>query len=109
MKYIKFFERIKIPHYLKELSLGTVSVDTEKCSGCGICARICPGSALEVVDKKARMVVHELPQCMSCGDCMAICPEGAIKVASPTVLTGHFKTINKDDMEPPRLFLPEDE
>ena len=108
MKYIKFSEWAHIPHYLKELMLGKIIVDEDKCTGCGFCARACPGNALEVIDKKARMVTHELPQCISCGDCMAICPEGAVEVAQPTVLTGYYKTINKGELAPPRLFTSDD-
>jgi len=109
MKYIKFSERIHIPHYVKELKLGIVSINDQKCTGCGFCARACPGSALEGVDKKAGMITFELPQCIACGDCVAICPEGAISIVSPAIFTGYYKTINRDDMEPPRLFTPKEE
>lgn len=106
-KYLKLSERLHIPHYVKELSLGKVMVDESKCSGCGLCARICPGSALELNAKKARMRVSELPQCMGCGDCAAICPRQAISITHPIILSGYYKTINRADMEPPRLFTPE--
>jgi len=62
-----------------------------------------------ILDKKAGMITFELPQCIACGDCVAICPEGAISIVSPAIFTGYYKTINRDDMEPPRLFTPKEE
>ncbi len=51
-------------------------VDTEKCTGCGLCGQICQYSAIVVINKR----VLTFPQlCNGCGGCSLICPVGAIK------------------------------
>jgi len=59
-------------------------VDEESCSGCGICASICPFAAIEmktdIVDgnERSRAEVVEA-MCQGCGLCSSACPTGAIK------------------------------
>lgn len=48
----------------------------DKCTGCQICLRVCPFSAIDVVEGKVR-VIGEL--CKGCGLCNAACPSGAIQ------------------------------
>lgn len=50
------------------------SIDTEKCSGCGICAGRCHIHAL-TVDRAATV---ETGRCLGCGVCIQACPQGAI-------------------------------
>ncbi|MEM1555157.1 MAG: CoB--CoM heterodisulfide reductase iron-sulfur subunit A family protein [Desulfurococcaceae archaeon] len=52
-------------------------VDRELCNGCRICLTVCPYSAIEIVEGKAR--VNEM-LCEGCGSCDASCPTGAIKL-----------------------------
>jgi electron transfer flavoprotein alpha subunit len=54
-----------------------IKVLIEKCSGCGICIKSCPFSAIEIKDKKA---VIDLDSCNLCGACVEICPLAAIKI-----------------------------
>jgi heterodisulfide reductase subunit A len=59
-------------------SEGIVSViDSEKCSGCGLCAKICPYTAIEVIDKEPH-VIQAI--CKGCGTCAAECPRDAIQI-----------------------------
>jgi NAD-dependent dihydropyrimidine dehydrogenase PreA subunit len=55
-----------------------ISIDQEKCTGCGICVPDCPEGALQVIDGKARLVGDLL--CDGLGACLKSCPEDAISV-----------------------------
>jgi NAD-dependent dihydropyrimidine dehydrogenase PreA subunit len=55
-----------------------ITIDLEKCDGCGICANACPEGALQVIDGKARLVGDLL--CDGLGACLSSCPEDAIKI-----------------------------
>jgi len=50
-------------------------VNEERCTGCGLCAKICAYSAIICLAKKV-MTFHEL--CHGCGGCYHVCPEKAI-------------------------------
>jgi len=52
-------------------------VDSEKCTGCGVCIDVCPVGAIEV-DRQA--VVNE-KTCTGCGACVSECPNEAIIIA----------------------------
>lgn len=53
-------------------------IDQEKCSGCGICIPYCPGGAITLVNKKARI---DRDACLECGNCgrklVVRCPRDA--------------------------------
>jgi|Deesub1362A_J573_1020465.scaffolds.fasta_scaffold00347_27 NAD-dependent dihydropyrimidine dehydrogenase PreA subunit len=55
-----------------------ITIDEEKCTGCGLCVPGCPEGALQVIDGKARLVSE--PLCDGLGACLGHCPEGAITV-----------------------------
>lgn len=54
-----------------------ISIDLQKCTGCGLCERDCVGRDIVITDGKA--VAHG-DACIECGHCEAICPNGAVKV-----------------------------
>ena len=58
----------------------TSRVDSNKCTSCGICAKVCPYNAI-VVDKKSKQpaVVIEAA-CAGCGTCAAECAFDAIEM-----------------------------
>ena len=51
------------------------SIDSERCTGCGVCAEFCAYNALAVVKEKV-LVFPEL--CHGCGGCILFCPEEAV-------------------------------
>ncbi len=55
-----------------------ISIDEEKCTGCGLCIPNCPEGALQIIDGKARLVSDLF--CDGLGACIGHCPEGAITV-----------------------------
>ncbi|MBN1533874.1 MAG: ATP-binding protein [Spirochaetes bacterium] len=67
---------LKIP--VKPVDAATVpvpSVDTERCTGCGACEKICRYNAIPVIQGQP-LVLPEL--CHGCGGCALACPEKAI-------------------------------
>ncbi len=55
-----------------------VIVAEEKCNGCSLCVKLCPGEVFELVNGKARVVREE--NCVLCYGCVALCDPKAIIV-----------------------------
>lgn len=53
-----------------------VSIDTEKCIGCGMCVKDCIGFNIAIKDKKAAVK----SDCFLCGHCVAVCPVNAVSI-----------------------------
>lgn len=53
-----------------------ITIDEEKCDGCGQCAEACHEGAIQMIDGKARLVRDDY--CDGLGDCIGECPQGAI-------------------------------
>ena len=49
-------------------------IDTEKCNGCGLCARNCKASCINSKEHKI-----DYSRCVACMDCMDKCRQNAIK------------------------------
>ena len=54
-----------------------ITINQEKCIGCGACVKDCPGSLIYMSDGKARM---DAEFCIRCGHCFALCPADAIRL-----------------------------
>ena len=55
-----------------------VSIDEEKCDGCGECVPACAEGAIQIVDGKARLISETY--CDGLGACLGECPQDAITI-----------------------------
>lgn len=65
---------------------GTVSIETDRCKGCGLCISVCPVNILVFHDNsvntkgyKPATIIRPL-DCTGCGNCSLMCPDSAITV-----------------------------
>lgn len=60
------------------------TVDRDKCTGCGLCVKVCPGGVLSLDGTKTvRMAPFEeygWNGCWQCEHCLAVCPAGAVSI-----------------------------
>ena len=55
-----------------------ITIDVEKCSGCGLCAQTCHEGAIGIVNGKAKLLRGDF--CDGLGNCLPVCPTGAISL-----------------------------
>lgn len=55
-----------------------ITIDENKCNGCGLCVDACHEGALAMIDGKAKLISDSY--CDGLGDCLPECPTGAIKI-----------------------------
>ena len=61
-----------------------ITIDEEKCIGCGKCVIICPVELYKIENKKSKLNQDEVKKyCLECAHCWVICPEQAISFQYP--------------------------
>lgn len=60
-----------------------LTIEVDRCDGCGACVEVCPEGAISVVDGVARI---DSASCSECEVCVPACPNGAIQVARPVAV-----------------------
>ena len=69
-----------------------VTVDTDRCIGCGMCEEICFTKAIRIVDGKSSID----DKCRGCGRCADICPQEAIRISfDPNKVDSEIKRIGE--------------
>jgi NAD-dependent dihydropyrimidine dehydrogenase PreA subunit len=56
----------------------TLKLDTENCTGCGMCLEVCPHRVLKM--NRTHVEIEHRDACMECGACSRNCPFEAISV-----------------------------
>ena len=70
-----------------------ITIDKEKCNGCGICADACHEGAIGIVDGKAELLREDY--CDGLGDCLPACPTGAISFEEREALAYDEEAVKK--------------
>jgi len=68
-----------------------ISIDEDKCTGCGHCVPDCPEGAIQIIEGKARLISDLF--CDGLGACIGTCPEGAISVIEREAAPYDEKTV----------------
>ena len=69
-----------------------ITIDEEKCNGCGICVNACHEGAIGMVDGKAKLLREDY--CDGLGNCLPACPTGAITFEERDAMA-----FNKEEVE----------
>jgi ferredoxin len=63
---------------------GKITYQRDGCIGCGLCSKICPAHAIELLPtKRIRIWVD---QCIFCSQCTNICPKGSLSMSDGFLL-----------------------
>ena len=62
-----------------------ITIDIEKCCGCGKCVEVCTDFGLKLTNGKATVSETPFFGCIGCGHCMAICTNNAITICGRTL------------------------
>lgn len=74
---LQVFKQNNIPFTIKKLPYPRVQV--EKCEFCGVCVRLCPNGALDIIEENDTKTLYYWPlKCTGCGLCKDICQVGII-------------------------------
>ncbi|NLC68636.1 MAG: electron transfer flavoprotein subunit alpha [Clostridiaceae bacterium] len=70
--------------------MASIKIITEKCTGCKLCIRACPYGAIEVENRKAKI----LDNCTLCGACVESCKFEAILVEKDEIINDNAKDLD---------------
>jgi len=67
-------------------------INKDRCTGCGVCAAICPQDVFYGSEKKKTPVITYPEECWHCNACVLDCPEeGAISLRIPLPMLMCYK------------------
>jgi len=70
-----------------------IEINRELCSGCGLCATVCPTGTISLIEGKAAVSGEDS---ISCGHCEAVCPQGAVRVLAIDQEMSKYKTFDTE-------------
>ena len=70
-----------------------VKINQILCRGCGICQKVCPSGAINLVFGKAYV---DKEKCMGCYRCINVCPFGAISQEEDFSFSQEIERLEKD-------------
>ena len=77
-----------------------LTIELDRCDGCGACVEVCPEGAISLVSGLARI---DLDSCTECEACVQACPTGAIKVARPVAVREEPAGVMTEERRPGTL------
>jgi 2-oxoglutarate ferredoxin oxidoreductase subunit delta len=63
-----------------------ITIDTERCKGCGLCVRLCPKNIVALSKTKLNSKgyhpaeITDIEACIACASCARTCPDTAIEI-----------------------------
>ncbi len=74
-----------------------VTVDQERCAGCGNCIKACLTGALQLINGKAKLFDER--RCDGFGSCIAVCPNNAIRLELREAERFNWSVVNEITFE----------
>lgn len=82
---------------MKTNNTGEIFINSNKCTGCGLCMSVCPDKVFALSTGKATITGEK---CIKCGHCVAVCPEQAITYDAIDNILGFKSFPEKTDWVP---------
>ena len=75
---------------------GKISYNRDRCTGCGLCVKVCPAKAIEPVPDEKAVIFHEkegaklaapmkikiyVSRCTFCSQCVDVCPKKCLSMS----------------------------
>ena len=69
-----------------------ITIDEDKCNGCGLCADACDEGAIKTINGKAKLIRDDY--CDGLGNCLPVCPTDAISFEEREALAFNEEAVN---------------